>query len=169
MDGLLPRNDSLLAVGAEAIFLDWKASTHDGGLAYQEDRYVCHPEMERHSELQVRYTSLRSDALFSSARCHGAPLLAHAVCLAADNLHCLFRSHSSSSAPPPSPPQSLRLPTLSFFGVYDGHGGNQTAEFLVEHLHANFARELKKLSRSRLALARCLQQSLSHDPKCGTS
>ena len=33
---------------------------------------------------------------------------------------------------------------LSFFGVYDGHGGAQTAQYLSEHLHLNFAEALQR-------------------------
>mmetsp|Transcript_22955 Transcript_22955/g.54390 ORF Transcript_22955/g.54390 Transcript_22955/m.54390 type:complete len:508 (+) Transcript_22955:373-1896(+) len=106
MSGILPRNDSLLAVGAEAIFIEWRALTNDGGLSYQEDRYVVQPEMERHPELQA-----------------------------------------------------LHLPTLSFFGVYDGHGGKEAADYLVAKLHANFAKELKKLSRSRICVKTALKQA----------
>lgn len=33
---------------------------------------------------------------------------------------------------------------VSFFGVYDGHGGTEAAEFLHEHLHINFAKALRR-------------------------
>lgn len=35
-------------------------------------------------------------------------------------------------------------PGLSFFGVYDGHGGHKVAEYLSENLHKNFAAELRR-------------------------
>mmetsp|Transcript_22276 Transcript_22276/g.60853 ORF Transcript_22276/g.60853 Transcript_22276/m.60853 type:complete len:327 (-) Transcript_22276:2-982(-) len=45
---------------------------------------------------------------------------------------------------------------VSFFGVYDGHGGSETADFLRDNLHINFAKALKsgrKPYRNRLAQA----------------
>ena len=33
--------------------------------------------------------------------------------------------------------------TLSYFGVYDGHGGRKIADFLEPNLEANISRELK--------------------------
>lgn len=40
------------------------------------------------------------------------------------------------------------MPTLSFFAVYDGHGGEQASEYLKEHLHKNFCIELNTYARS---------------------
>jgi hypothetical protein len=36
------------------------------------------------------------------------------------------------------------VPNISFFGVYDGHGGDGASSFLQEHLHRNFSLELKR-------------------------
>jgi len=36
------------------------------------------------------------------------------------------------------------LHSLSFFAVYDGHGGEDTSEFLCQQLHKDFARELEE-------------------------
>jgi serine/threonine protein phosphatase PrpC len=33
---------------------------------------------------------------------------------------------------------------ISFFGVYDGHGGAEAAEYLHQHLHINFAEALRR-------------------------
>ena len=38
----------------------------------------------------------------------------------------------------------IGLPALSFFGVYDGHGGADTAEMLHDQLHREFAQHLSK-------------------------
>ena len=36
---------------------------------------------------------------------------------------------------PPNKKQSEYWPNCSFFGIYDGHGGNKCAEFLRNNLH----------------------------------
>ena len=33
---------------------------------------------------------------------------------------------------------------ISFFGVYDGHGGAEAADYLCQHLHVNFADALRR-------------------------
>jgi len=36
------------------------------------------------------------------------------------------------------------VPHQGFFGVYDGHGGRRAAEFVADHLHENFLKEVNK-------------------------
>ena len=36
------------------------------------------------------------------------------------------------------------LSIISFFGVYDGHGGHKAADFVTENLHKNFAAEMRR-------------------------
>jgi len=46
------------------------------------------------------------------------------------------------SGPEHGPGERLE-PGISFFGVYDGHGGAAASEYLTDHLHRNFAAELR--------------------------
>jgi len=39
-------------------------------------------------------------------------------------------------------------PTMGFFGVYDGHGGKEAANFAAENLHKVLSEELKKVGPS---------------------
>uniref|UniRef100_A0A6U4VMZ7 PPM-type phosphatase domain-containing protein n=2 Tax=Hemiselmis andersenii TaxID=464988 RepID=A0A6U4VMZ7_HEMAN len=74
------------------------------------------------SVLGCAYSSIRGGCSYQEDRC------------------VLFRDLFSD--PSLSPAQRLE-PGISFFGVYDGHLGSQTSEYLVSHLHANFAAELR--------------------------
>lgn len=60
------------------------------------------------------------------------------------------RSASASSAsPPPDAAESgeANLGSLSFFGVFDGHGGARAAEFAGEHMFASLCRDRDMLIR----------------------
>lgn len=37
----------------------------------------------------------------------------------------------------------LGVPTSGYFGIYDGHGGKDAAEYVKEHLHVNLAKKLE--------------------------
>ena len=53
-------------------------------------------------------------------------------------------------------------PGISFFGVYDGHGGHKVAEYLMEHLHLNFGAELR---RPRASISSALRASFKRTDK----
>eukprot|EP00960_Hanusia_phi_P073397 768003-Hanusia_phi.AAC.5 len=45
---------------------------------------------------------------------------------------------------------NITMPDLSFFAVFDGHGGEGTAEFVQHHLPRSFAKELRKCLNKKL-------------------
>ena len=55
--------------------------------------------------------------------------------------------------------RGLMLPPLAFFAVFDGHGGEGTANFLERMLHCSFVEELQKLKRSRVRV--CIAPALA--------
>lgn len=58
----------------------------------------------------------------------------------------------SSIPPSPSPPASLSshpyLGGQAYFGVYDGHGGREAAEFVRDHLHINVAKRIAQVQNT---------------------
>jgi len=49
---------------------------------------------------------------------------------------------AGTQAPPSLPSLLSQLGTQSFFGVYDGHGGREAAEYIRDHLHVNVAKRM---------------------------
>jgi hypothetical protein len=49
---------------------------------------------------------------------------------------------SVAVAPPSLPTLLSQLGTQSFFGVYDGHGGREAADYISDHLHLNVAKRM---------------------------
>ena len=75
-----------------------------------------------------------------------------------DRYHCAVEMDKSDAYPYLC---KIGLPALSFFAVYDGHGGDAAAEFLRENLHKNFAHELGCQAHARRCRV-CLRAAM-HD------
>jgi serine/threonine protein phosphatase PrpC len=51
-------------------------------------------------------------------------------------------SVAAAAVPVPALPSHPLLGSSSFFGIYDGHGGREAAEFVRDHLHVNVAKRV---------------------------
>ena len=132
-------------------FVRFGLQAGQGPCKYMEDRIVCLPTL-----------LLPPSALPPQPKKSGAPALStlSASAAAVDSIDGDVGMTANKISAMPSP-MAVNTSTLagslllsgSFFAVYDGHGGSESADYLKEHLHAAIARRLADAHKSTVAAA----------------
>ena len=125
----------------------WGVASAQGERAHMEDEHRIIQHFDKLVQLCVppqpaAHTESNAGAASSSSSSSATAAPTHSPAL---------RSSASVSSPPLSslaPAPAIPAVPQSFFGVYDGHGGKEAAEFVRDHLHVNVAKRLASIPQA---------------------
>ena len=152
-------------------FVRFGLQAGQGPCKYMEDRIVCLPTLLLPpSQLP---TPPKSSGVLGSGALPAAAAAAAAMVASVDESELLDTNKIAMVPSPMVATTSTLAGSLllsgSFFAVYDGHGGSESADYLKEHLHAAIARRLADAHRSTVASAARARPSSGGVSQCSLS